>query len=170
MKRILALPLVSAALLLFSASTYAADARKAPDDRPKLTIVVVENVRRSGRTNDDFARLDLAFRYVAEQRKWPVAIETERFATNLPAIETELRVVLQPVREETSGDLTFRGWMTLTIQGVKHDFGIVSFRYYMRPGEDMDDVMEKIFRGAANAAADKIEPLLFPKPADTAKP
>lgn len=154
--------LLAAALLLTAATAHAA---KPADDRPKLAIVVVDNLQRHQGAVTDFDHLDLAFQYVAQQRKWPVAIAAERFAANTPDHETELRIFNQPLREETSGDLTFRGWMTLTLNGVKHDFGIVTFRYYHRPAESTEDVLEKIFRGAANAAADKIEPLLFPKPA-----
>ena len=52
---------------------------------------------------------------------------------------------------------------------VQHDFGIVTFRYYRRIGENVDDMLEKVFRGAANAAAAKIEPILFPQPAAAPK-
>jgi len=158
--------LMAATLLLTSLITRAADDAKAPADQPKLSIVVVENVQRNPSANaiSDFDRVDLAFQYVAKQRKWPVTIAAERLVANTPNHETELRVFLHPVREETPGDLTIRAWMALTIQGVKHDFGIITFRYYMRGGEQMDDVIEKVFRGAAETAATKIEPLLFPKP------
>ena len=144
------------------APVHAKDAAKAPDDRPMLAIVIVDSLNQRGAITD-FDRLDMAFRRVAEQRKWPVKIAAERFAANTPAHETELRIFNQPLREETLGDLTFRGWMTLTVQGRKHDFGIITFRYYPRPGEDTEDKFEKVFRGAANVAADKIEPILFPK-------
>ena len=151
-----------AAALLLTATACAADA---PPVRPKLAIVVVTNLQHQYGAIDDFDRLDLAFQQVARERKWPVAIAAERFAANTAEHETELRIFNRPLREETMNDLTFRGWMTLTVQGVKHDFGIVVFTYYRRPGESTDDVLEKVFRGAAEAAADKIEPILFPKPA-----
>jgi hypothetical protein len=132
---------------------------------PELALVVVETLNRTPSAYDDFDRLDLAFQHVAAQRKWPVKIAAERFAANTPKHDLELRVVHQPIRQEMPGQLVFRAWMTLTDRGTKHDFGIVSFRYYPRPGQQNDDTLEKIFEGAAAAAADKIEPILFPKPA-----
>ncbi len=155
--------LLAAALLLTAA--HAAETAKSADNRPKLVVVVVDNIQHHHSAITDFDWLDMAFRHVAQQRKWPVAIAAERFAANTPDNETELRIFNQPLREETPGELTFRGWMTLTVKGVEHDFGIVTFRYYPRLGEHANDTFEKVFRGAANAAADKIEPILFPKPA-----
>jgi hypothetical protein len=159
-------PLLAAALLLTAATSFAA---KPADDRPKLVIVVVDNIQRHESAITAFDYLDLGFQHVAAQRKWPVAIVAERFAANTPDHETVLQIFNQPLRQETPGELTFRGWMTLTVKGVEHDFGIVTFRYYPRFGEPADDIMEKMYRGAANAAADKIEPILFPKPAATPK-
>jgi hypothetical protein len=127
----------------------------------ELAVVVIDNVQKPSAITD-FDRIDMAFQHVAKQRKWPVKIVAERFASNLPEYDAELRVFNQRVREETSGDLTFRGWMILTVNGTKHDFGMVTFRYYRRAGENMDDVLDKIFRGAAGVAADKIEPILLP--------
>ena len=164
MKTCFAFPLFAAALLLTAATTHAKDAAKVPDDLPKLPIVVIENLQRQRGAITAFDRLDLAFQQVARQRKWPMAIAAERFASNTPAHETELRIFTQPLRKDTPGELTFRGWMILTVQGVKHDFGIISFRYSMRPFEQGEDVLDKIFLGAANTAADKIEPLLFREP------
>ena len=65
--------------------------------------------------------------------------------------------------------VTFRAWVTLMDHGTKHDFGIVHFSYSPRPGQQQDDVIEHLFRGAAGLVADKIEPILFPK-ADPVKP
>lgn len=138
--------------------------KKSPDaaESPReLALVVVESVEREQGAITDFDRMDLAFREVVEKRKWPVKLVAERFAANTQPHETELRVFHQSIREETSGDLTFRAWMTLTDHGTKHDFGIITYRYYPRPGERYDEQLEKIFRGAANAAADKLEPILF---------
>ena len=165
MKTLFAFPLFMSALLLLANFSLAADDAKAPDARPKLAVVVVSTLQNEHGAITAFDRLDMAFQEVALKRKWPMAIEAERFAANTPAHDVELRIFNQPIRQELPGELTFRGWMILTDHGVKHDFGIVSFRYNPRPAENMDDVLEKIFRGAANAAADKIEPILFPKPA-----
>lgn len=163
--RLPALLLVS--LLLAAGVSHAKPAAKPPDDRPTLSIVVVDSLLYQQGAITDFDRLDIAFESIAKERKWPVQIKAERFSANTPAHETELRIFNQPLREETLGDVTFRGWMTLTVRGKKHDFGIITFRYYARPGENLDDLLEKVFRGAANAAAEKIEPILFPKPAAT---
>lgn len=163
------LPALLVSLLLAAGVSYAKPAATAPDDRPILSIVVVDSLLYQQGAITDFDRLDLAFASIAKERKWPVQIKAERFAANTPAHETELRIFNQPLREETLGDVTFRGWMTLTVRGRKHDFGIITFRYYVRPGENLDDMLEKVFRGAANAAAEKIEPILFPKPAAAPK-
>lgn len=157
--------LLLAALLLSAGAAFAKDAAKAADDRPVLSIVVVDSLLYQQGAITDYDRLDLAFTALAKERQWPVRIQAERFAANTPAHETELRIFNQPLREETLGDITFRGWMTLTAGGKKHDFGIITYRYYARPGETLEDILEKVFRGAAGAAAAKIEPILFPKPA-----
>ncbi|HUG09637.1 MAG TPA: hypothetical protein VMM36_01425 [Opitutaceae bacterium] len=151
--------LIAAALLL----PAAAPAAKEPDDRPKLAVVVVENLRHSGNAIDDFVRLDMALQKVSKERKWPVAIEAERFAANTPDHETEVRIFPRPVRQELPDEYVFRGWLTLKVAGENHDFGIIKFEYRPRPGEWGDDVLDKIFLGAARAMADKIEPLLFPR-------
>ena len=151
--------LIAATLFL----PVAAHAAKEPDDRPKLAVVVVENLRNTGNAIDDFVRLDMAFEKVAKERKWPVAIDAERFAANTPEHETEVRIFPRPIRQELPDEFVFRGWLTLKVDGEKHDFGIIKFEYRPRPGEWNDDVLDKIFLGAVRKMADKIEPLLFPK-------
>lgn len=130
---------------------------------PTLAIVIAENLGRRAIYNDDFHRLDMAFNRVAKERKWPVTIVVERFAANVPDYDNELSIFLQPVRQEMPGEFTLRAWTTLKVNGKKHDFGIVKYGEFRRPGEQMYDTMDKIFIGYANAAADKIEPVLFPK-------
>lgn len=136
----------------------------APADKPVLALVVVTALAPSDYTGayTDFDRLDLAFQDVAQRRHWPVKIVAERFAANTPPHALELRVFLQPIYQDLSGEFSFRAWMTLHVHGTKHDFGIILYRRDVRPGEPMDDFLEKIFRGAADAAAAKIEPVLFP--------
>jgi hypothetical protein len=145
------------------AVAHAEDAAKSADAPRQLAIVVVEPLQSKGGAITDFDRLDMAFQQIAKQRKWPVTIKAERFAANSPEYDTELRIFTQPLREETYGDLTFRGWMTLTVNGTKHDFGMVTFRYYPRFAEHTDGVLDKVFLGGAKAGADKIEPILFPE-------
>jgi hypothetical protein len=158
-----------AASVLLAARGYAKESPPVVQELPTLALVVVENLQRNPSSAiTDFHRLDLAFEHVAKQRKWPVTIAAERFAANTPKHDTELRVFLQPLDEETSGDLTFRSWVILTVKDQKHDFGVVTFRHYPRLGENWEDTLEKVFRGAAQAIAGKVEPILFPQAA--AKP
>jgi hypothetical protein len=160
----LAIPLILASLLLTQGAIARDEKPKAADDRPTLTLVVVENTERDQvGAITDFHRLDLAFEHVAKERKWPVKIEAERFAANTAKHATELRVYLKPMVEETPGDLMFRCWVTLTVNDKTHDFRVVSYRHHRRLGENMEDTLEKVFRGGANAIAAKVEPVLFPK-------
>jgi hypothetical protein len=165
---------------LFAALALALPAVRAADEPaarsgplPTLAIVISENLGRRATYNDDFHRLDMAFKRVAKERKWPVTIVVERFAANVPEYDTELSIFLQPLRQEMPGEFTLRAWTTLKVDGKKHDFGIVKYGEFRRLGERMDESIEKIFIGYANAAADKIEPVLFPKKevsAQTRKP
>ncbi|HVU23269.1 MAG TPA: hypothetical protein VHE13_04030 [Opitutus sp.] len=161
----------AAGALLVAASALSAGAAPAepaapPPEKPVLALVVVTALAQSSEDTPsaytDFDRLDLAFQDVAKRRHWPVTIVAERFAANTPAHALELRVFLQPIRQDLSGEFSFRGWMTLNTGGRKHDFGIILYRLDLRPGEPMDDFLEKIFHGAAALAARKIEPVLFP--------
>ena len=152
------------ALALGSARAASADPAAAPaSDQPVLALVVVDTLVRHDSAFTDFDRLDLAFQEVARDRHWPVRIAAERFAANTGSHELELRVFLQPIRQDIPDEFTFRSWIILTEHGTKHDFGVIVYRYRPRPGEMMDDALEKIFRGAATAAAAKIEPVLFPE-------
>jgi hypothetical protein len=141
----------------------------APESPRTLNVVVVESLGRGTNRLTDFDRIDIVFRKVFAKRKWPVKINVERFAANLPDHAIELRVFFQGIYEETPQDLTFHAWMTLTDHGEKHDFGIIKFRSYPRAGMDREDALEECVRGAAVAVADKIEPILFPK-TEAAKP
>ena len=158
--------------LLFAASSAAtapvATSAQKPPPTQELALVVVTPVALSenpgnGGAFTDFDRLDRAFQEMAKRRGWPVKIVAERFAANGPAHDLELRVYLQPVRQDLPQLYAFRGWMTLTERGTKHDFGLVVYRQEPRPFERMDDFLEKIMLGAANVAATKIEPILFPQ-------
>ena len=155
-------------LLLFTVAILAAGtvhaASKPPVSEPGvLHITVVESVTAlSASAFTDFDRMDLAFEYVAKKRRWPVKVVSEKLVSNTPDYNPELRVVLQAVRLEM-GDFVFRGWATLMVDGKKHDYGIVRFNYTPRMNENMDDAMDKVFRGAATAIAEKVEPVLFPQ-------
>jgi len=153
-----------AAIALAPASTLAADEPAAqPEPNPTLAIIISEHLGRRTSQTEDFYRLESSFIRIAKERKWPVTLEVERFAANVPDYDTEVSLFLQPVRQELPGEYTFRAWTTLKVNGKKHDFGIVKFDYRPRPGEMTYDTLEKLHLGAARKIADKIEPVLFPK-------
>ncbi|MFA5263470.1 MAG: hypothetical protein WC378_06555 [Opitutaceae bacterium] len=159
-------------LALFLATVVPGAAQNTPaatEARHDLMIVVVESLSHGSSEYNEFNRIDRVFTEVFEQRKWPVKIKVERFAANSPAYETELRIFYQGIRKEEIDDLTFRAWMTFNDHGKKHDFGIVRFKFYPRPGQQREDALEAAVRGAADIAATKIEAILFPKP-DGKKP
>jgi hypothetical protein len=134
----------------------------------ELPLVVVEVAGRQTGAITDFDRLDMAFQRVARERQWPVTIVGERFASNTPTYQNEVRVYHRPLRQDTPQDLTFRSWVTATVNGVEHDLGIITHRHYRRAGEHHDDMLDRIFRGAAEATADRLELLFFggsPRPA-----
>ncbi len=164
MKRRTLLPLLLLSLLASASALIAADTKSAPadDTRRTLTVTVVEPVERNPGNDEFFHRVARVFTDVFEARKWPVKIEVERFGANQPEFDLELRVFLQPIREETSGDLTFRAWMTLYERGTKHDFGVITHRDYPRAGRNTSDVLDDVVRAAAANVARKIETVLSP--------
>lgn len=150
-------------------SAVAIGARAAPaappaaaNEKPEFAIVVVESLRNPSTSNDVFNRIARVFEDTFEKRKWPVKIVSERLAANMKEYPIELRVFFQRLEQETGDDLTFRAWMTLHANGKKHDFGVVLYRYYPRAGEQMDDRLDKAIAGAAELAAKKVQPILFP--------
>ncbi len=129
-----------------------------------LAIVISDTLRNSGAFSDDYNRLDYAFRQVVGKRGWPAKLVVERFAAGVPDYETEVRIFCQPIRQEPPDELVFRAWVSVYASGKKkHDFAIITYRFYPRMGENRSDVYDKLFLGFANAAADKLEPVLFPK-------
>lgn len=136
---------------------------------PELTIVIVDSLAGPRHSFADWHRLARVFTDVFEARKWPVKITSELFGAGAPEHPVELRIFFQGIRHDTPDDLTFRAWLTLSDHGAKYDFGIISFRYYPRAAELMDDRLDHAIHGAALLAADKIEAKIFPKAAP-AKP
>jgi len=129
-----------------------------------LPVVITEmTVGNSGNAYSDYDRLAYALERVAKERKWPVKISTDRFASNAPDYLTELRISLQRIRQEIPGEYLYRAWTSLLIDGKEHDFKIVSYSYRYRMGENMEDILDKSFLGGAKVTAEKIEPLLFPE-------
>jgi hypothetical protein len=157
------------AFLLLVLATFVAGAAAAKDvvrtPAPEgvLSIIITESsLGNTGNAYSDFDRLDVAFQDLAKERKWPVKIAAERLAGGAPDYLTQLRISIQRVRQETPGEFVYRAWTTLWVDGEEHDFKVVTASYNFRMGEQMDDVLDKVFRAAAKATADKIEPLLFP--------
>lgn len=150
-------------LLVSAGARGGAQPAASPAPLPELKVVVVESLVRGPGRITDFDRISSEFTTVFRKRKWPVTIRVERFASNTPEEGMQLRVFYQGIYEEAPGDLTFHAWMTLFDHGTKRDFGIVKFRYNPRPLQDEEDVLDHVVRGAAEAAADKIEAALFPK-------
>jgi hypothetical protein len=159
--------LLSAGTLLFCAASGTAGAAQAPTPESgaprELTVTVVDSLVRGPGRVPDFDRINTVFTDVFGRQKWPVRVKVERFAANTPPADIELRVFYQGIYEETPGDLTFHAWMILYDHGVKRDFGVIRFRYYPRPLQQEDDVLEHAVRGAAEITASKIESALFPK-------
>jgi hypothetical protein len=164
MKRRTFLSILFLSLLTLGPALRAADTRTAPadDTRRTLMISVVEPVERRPSNDEFYHRVARVFPDVFERRNWPVAIQVERFGANQPDHDLELRVFLQPIREETPGDLTFRAWMSLYDNGTKHDFGVITYRHYPRPGQNMNDVLDEVVAGGAREVTKKIEKVLFP--------
>lgn len=159
------MPLLMIIALLAAASLAEAKDQPVQEARPiNLAIVVVEDLERDFGAVADFDRIDMAFQQVAKARNWPVTIRTERLTARTKDHPIELRIYQLPFLNEMPGELTYRGWMTLKIHGKKHDFGIITFRYRPRSLERGDDIVMKLFCGAADAVVPRLEPLLFPQP------
>ena len=154
--------LLLAAALLAAGSATAKEVVRVPAPEGVLPVVITEAVGTMGNAFTDYNRLDLALKKVAKERNWPLKVSVEKFASNTPDYLTELNITLQYVRQQIPGEYLYRGWTTLWVNGKKHDFSIIEFRYNYRMGEQTDLSMEKLFYGAAKVTADKIEPLLFP--------
>ncbi len=156
--------LVAALILGLAGHAAAKDAPSGePDHRPELAVVISESLGTDGSAVTEYVRLDIAFQKVAKKRNWPVKVVTDRYAANTPDYKTQLQIFCQPLRREPGLELVFRGWMLLIVDGKKHDFGLVTYRHNVRIGQDSDEEIDKVYLGAANAAADRIEPLLFPE-------
>jgi hypothetical protein len=129
----------------------------------ELTVVVSESLDRSAEGFSTFSATRKVFTSVFNRRGWPVKINVERFASNNPDYDYELRVYFRGVSYETPGVLTLRAWMTLFDHGKEHDFGIIKSQLNQNVLDHRQDSFEDVLRHAAEIAADKIEPILFPK-------
>jgi hypothetical protein len=136
-----------------------------PGPPGELKIVVVEELLRESSGISDYNLIAAVFTDVFQKRKWPYRISVERFASNTPDNETQLRIFYQGIYKETPDAITFHAWMEFYDNGSKKDFGIVRYRYSPHALQLREDVIEHVLRGAANEAADKIEAVLYPKAA-----
>jgi hypothetical protein len=151
------------AALLAANGAAAKEIVRVPAPEGVLPVSITEAVGTIGGAYTDFDRLDLALQAVAKERQWPVKIAAERFAAGTPDYLTELRISLQRVRQEMPGEYVYRAWTTLWIDGKEHKLSVITATYSFRMGENMDDVLNKVFLAGAKATAHKIEPLLFPE-------
>lgn len=156
--------LFPAALLLslLAAPGVRAQPAVSPAPTPVLTVVVSESMDRRAEGVTTFAAIQSAFTRAFARHGWPVRINVERFASNNPDYDYELRVFFRGIYYETPGELTVRAWMTLFDHGKEHDFGIVKYQLTQGPIQHRDDAFEAVLRGEAELAAAKIEPILFP--------
>ena len=134
-----------------------------PTAQPEMAVIVVEGLRRHA-GEDEFNRIAEEFEAAFAARHWPVTITFERFAANNEARDIELHLFSQGIFNEFN-ERVFKTWVTLEVRGTKHDFKIVDFRYQPRPGENVDDMIRKIYRGAAEKVASLIDPYLAPNAA-----
>lgn len=128
-----------------------------------LAVVFVDALRGNNNEYDNYDRVAWIFPEVFKARKWPVKVDVERFGSNSRAYPIELRVYFKGIRRETPVDLVFTAWVTLNDHGKKTDFGVIRYRYDIRPPELVDERLDNVFRGAATRIAEKVEPILFPK-------
>jgi hypothetical protein len=162
MKRYLLLGLLFA--LLPPARILAAN--PAPDDkRPVLALIVVESL--SNRQGNEFYEYNVIaeeFSKVFAAQNWPVKLTVDRFAANNESHEFELQMFYRGIFNEF-GERVFRAWMVMYDHGVKHDLGMLEYRYTPRPGELVDDTVRAVFRGAAKATVPLVQPFVGPKSA-----
>lgn len=164
MKTRLLLGLIATALFLGRIpAAMAGPAAPAGPTTPQreLVVVFVDSLHRDGAAFDTFNRLAYQFGKVFAARHWPVKVRFERFAANSGPYNLELRIFYQGIRNDF-GERKLRAWMILHTNGTKHDFGIVEYRYWPRPGEQVSDMLDDLFRGEAQRTANLIEPYLVP--------
>jgi hypothetical protein len=156
-------------LSLLTASSATALAQPAPPAPPpaELTVTVSEMIGRRAEGFATFASIQKEFTRVFAKRGWPVKINVERFASNNPDHDLELKVYFKDLYYD--GRLTITAWMTLFDHSSEHDFGILKYQLVQGPIEQRDDVFEALLRGEAEQVASKIEPILFPHLHDQAE-
>jgi len=151
--------------LTVSAAADESSTRSAPPPaggKPTLAVVVLDALPRVGHY-DGFNFIAEEFGHAFEARHWPVGVEFERFAANTEDHAIELKLYDQGIRNDFNfAEQHLLIWVILEINGAKHDFGIVDFKYYPRAGEREDDVIHRMYRGVGEKVAQRIEPFLVP--------
>lgn len=160
----LALLFISIGTALPFAHAAESAAPAATGNARELVVTVVEPVDGRRGDADLYNRFARVFTTEFEARAWPLELRIERFGANSPDQPIDLRVFLQPVRQELPDQWTFRAWVKLTIDGQDHDFGILRSDLTPRPLQNMDDVLDRLAQGAARRILDKVAPVLFPQP------
>jgi hypothetical protein len=147
--------------LVASAQTTTPVAPAAPT-QPTLGVIVVDSLpHRHG--YDAFNLIDEEFSNVFAARQWPVKVTFERFAANNDQYPIELKIFDEGIRNEFT-ERRIRAWVILTVNGTKHDFGIVDFLYSPGPAERVDDIIHRMYRTEGQKVADLIQPFLVPAP------
>lgn len=154
-------------LFLFTAVAFLAGAARAaqapttPPPERTLAVVVVDSLHRGRSDQYHYELLSQEFENAFTAQHWPLTVTFERFAANTSDHPLELQIFYKGIYNEF-GERVYKAWTILIVNGVKHDFGIVEYRYMPRPGEQLDDVMHKMFLGAGQRTAALIAPFIAP--------
>jgi len=164
MKKITLMALFLACSAPFCAAVPSSAPTAAPNPaRPELAIIVVDSLPRRDPAWSDFNLIAEEFQRAFDVRHWPVDVTIERFAANNEPHALELKIFYQGIRSEFGGmEKRYRAWTVLTVNGTKHDFGVVEYVYMPRPGEPVDDMIHRIFYNAGTKTADLVAPFIVP--------
>jgi hypothetical protein len=138
----------------------AAPAPTLPAERPKLGVIVIDSLPTQNGF-DDFNLIAEEFGNAFNARHWPLDVTFERFAANNEDHPIELKVFNQGIHN-VFGERRVRAWVILTVNGTKHDFGIVEYRFTPRVGLMTDDLVHRAYRGEGDKIGQLIEPYLVP--------
>ncbi|HEY3754921.1 MAG TPA: hypothetical protein VGL42_02115 [Opitutaceae bacterium] len=163
MKRLLR-NLALCAALVGASSGFGQERQQPPPAPPTLHVLISPPLGRSVQREDNlYEAVAGNFGYVFRHRKWPIAISIEEFGGRKKPDRLELELLMQPIKQWLPGELSFSAWTTLRIDQRSYDLGVIRYTYDHAPFEQPDRTFDNLIQGAANATADKIEPLLFPK-------
>lgn len=134
-----------------------------PPAPPQTLHVLISAPLQGGSLGNLYNRVAADYGAVFRHRRWPLKISLEEFGGGPFHDRLELDVFVERIRQWLPGELTYAAWTTLTIDGRKHDLGIIQYVYERRAHEEPDISLDNAVKGGALATAAKIEPLLFPK-------